>query len=111
MENNIVLSEKAMKVVLALQHKNGTYCFYDTALSRMFNFILEQSDEIGMDATETIDILRAINCLKADLKDLAKAADSCVPPLKVIAAHMEVIFPECESQDSGKTETERKKDC
>lgn len=74
MENqNITLTPGAIRAIEALQHKNGTYRFYTDTLGRLFNYILSQSDEIGMSATEAIATLRALKYLKSDLQQIAGA--------------------------------------
>lgn len=69
--NNISLSAHAVRAIEALQHKNGTYRFYADTLGRLFNYILSQSDEIGMSETEAIHTLRVLQYLKEDLATIA----------------------------------------
>lgn len=64
---NITLSPEAITAIEGLQHNCGTYSFYIDTLSRLYNYILAQSDEIGMDDTETLHTLRALHFLKIDL--------------------------------------------
>ena len=68
---NIALTPEALVVIEALQHNNGTYTFYTNALKRLFNFILDQSDEIGMSDTEAINTLRALQYIREDLATIA----------------------------------------
>jgi len=76
--NNINLSTAAIASIDRLQHKNGTYDFYSATLSRLFNYILDQSDEIGMSDTEAIHTLRVLQYLKEDLAQIAGKGDSPV---------------------------------
>ena len=73
---NITLSSTAIAAINRLQHKNGTFEFYSTTLSRLFNYILEQSDEIGMSDTEAMHTLRVLQFLKEDLAQIAGKDDS-----------------------------------
>lgn len=68
---NIALTPEALAVIEALQHNNGTYTFYTNALKRLFNFVLDQSDEIGMSDTEAIHTLRALQYINEDLATIA----------------------------------------
>lgn len=71
MENNINLTPDAVKAIQALQHPCGTYQFYRAYLDRLFNYILNNSDEIGMSDNEAMHTLRALNALRADIADIA----------------------------------------
>jgi len=68
---NIALTPEALMVIEALQNNNGTYTFYANALKRLFNFVLDQSDEIGMSDTEAIHTLRALQYIRQDLSCIA----------------------------------------
>lgn len=68
---NIALTPEALNVIATLQHKNGTYTFYTNALNRLFNFVLDQSDEIGMSDTEAIHTLRALQYIREGLATIA----------------------------------------
>ena len=71
MENNINLTPDAVKAIQALQHPCGTYQFYRAHLDRLFNYILNNSDEIGMSDNEAMHTLRALNSLRSDIADIA----------------------------------------
>lgn len=71
MENNINLTSDAVKAIQALQHPCGTYQFYRLHLDRLFNYILNNSDEIGMSDNEAMHTLRALNLLRSDIADIA----------------------------------------
>lgn len=71
MENNINLTPDAVKAIQALQHPCGTYQFYRAHLDRLFNYILNNSDEIGMSDSEAMHTLRALNALRSDIADIA----------------------------------------
>lgn len=94
MKNNIILSDGATQVIRNLQHSCGTFGYYDDTLTGLFNYILDQSDEIGMDDMEALHALRVLNALKADLRLLAgRGADT---PESVtseeVAARVEATF-------------------
>lgn len=72
--NNINLSAEAIAAINALQHPAGTYSYYRDTLSRLFNFVLSQSDEIGMSDTEAMHTLRALDAMRSDLTEIAGAA-------------------------------------
>lgn len=69
--NNINLSGEAVNAIVALQHPCGTYSYYDSALARLFNYIFNQSEEMGMDDVEAMGTLRALNALRSDLAAIA----------------------------------------
>lgn len=68
---DIILSSEAIAAIKALQHDNGTYTFYANTLKRLFNFVFDQSDEIGMSDTEAISTLRALRYMQEDLACIA----------------------------------------
>lgn len=74
MENNINLTPDAVKAIEALQHPEGTHTYYRDTLSRLFNFVLSQSDEIGMSDTEAMHTLRVLDAVRADLTAIAGTA-------------------------------------
>lgn len=107
MKNNIILSDGATQVIRNLQHSCGTFGYYDDTLTGLFNYILDQSDEIGMDDMEALHALRVLNALKADLRLLAgRGADT---PESVtseeVAARVEATF-----ENIGMTEKNEKND-
>lgn len=69
--NNIHLSPSAIQAIEGLQHANGTFPYYDETLKRLFNYILDQSEEMGMSDVETIHTLRVLKCLRQDLKEIS----------------------------------------
>lgn len=71
---NIALTPEAVAAIERLQHPCGTYEFYNATLTRLFNFVLNQSDEIGMDNTEAIHTLRVLQYLKEDLVQISNKA-------------------------------------
>lgn len=71
MDNNIKLTPEAIKAIQALQHPRGTYQFYRSHLDRLFFYILDNSDEIGMSDNEAMGTLRALNAIRADIADIA----------------------------------------
>lgn len=78
--NDITLSAEAITAINGLQHNCGTYRYYSDTLSRLYNLVLLQGDEIGMDDTEILHTLRVLVSLKADLACIAShdhTSDSC----------------------------------
>lgn len=90
MKSNIItLSSGAIAAIERLQHSRGTYDFYAATLTRLFNYILDQSDEIGMSDTEAVHTLRVLRYLKDDITHIAGKDGS---PLEIrIEADMEGI--------------------
>lgn len=76
MQNNVILSAGAVRVITALQHKNGTYDYYRATIDRIYTYILHAGDEIGMSDTEILHTVRALDGIRSDLKDLAGASIS-----------------------------------
>lgn len=76
MQNNVNLSAEAVRVITALQHKNGTYDYYRATIDRIYTYILHIGDEIGMSETEILHTVRALDGIRSDLKDLAGASIS-----------------------------------
>lgn len=72
--NNINLSAEAVNAINALQHPAGTFSYYRDTLSRLFNFVLSQSEEIGMSDTEAMHTLRVLDAVRADLTAIAGTA-------------------------------------
>lgn len=68
---NIALSTKAVEVIETLRHSCGSYTYYADTLTRLFNLVFAESEEIGMSDTETLRTLRVIKSLMADLAYLA----------------------------------------
>lgn len=91
---NITLTPEALVVIEALQHNNGTYTFYANALKRLFNFVLDQSDEIGMSDTEAINALRALQYIREDLATIAnrQAQTPSAPDTEETADKVETAF-------------------
>lgn len=81
--NNITITPAIENTLEALQRRNGvgTYEAYDSHLARIFNTILYQGDDLGMDDTETVDTLRALALLRADLAVLACRTKDSAPDM------------------------------
>lgn len=75
---NITITPEAVAAIERLQHHCGTYEFYNATLTRLFNFVLDQSDEIGMDNTEAIHTLRVLQYLKEDLAQFSNKARTTI---------------------------------
>lgn len=71
MENNLKLTPDAVKAIQALQHPCGTYKFYRTHLGGLVNYILNNSDKIGMSQNEAMNTLCTLNALLSDIADIA----------------------------------------
>ena len=91
---NIALTPEALVVIEALQHDKGTFTFYTNALKRLFNFVLDQSDEIGMSDTEAISTLRALQYIREDLATIAnrQAQTPTAPDTEETADKVETAF-------------------
>ena len=92
---NIALTPEALAAIEALQHNNGTYTFYNDTLTRLFNFILNQSDEIGMSDTEAIHTLRALLYMREDLACIANRRQTPatdIPDTEETAEKVETTF-------------------
>lgn len=100
-KHNIKLSTGAIDAIVALQHKNGTFVYYDHTLSRLFNFVLDQSDEIGMSSHEAIETLRALDSIRKDLAAIASRRHSEDDPdsREEIAEKVEETFKGMMSED------------
>ena len=96
MEKNIItLSTAAIAAIQHLQDTNGTFEFYTSTLDRLFNYVLNQSDEIGMSDTEAVHTLRVLSYLKNDITHIAGKGDS---PFEIrIEADMEGVERSIES--------------
>lgn len=71
MELTIKTNSPAANVIIALTHPAGSAKFYIDTLSRLFNAVLYNQDDLGMSDTEAIETLRALSLLKADIKAIA----------------------------------------
>lgn len=87
---NITITPEAVAAIERLQHNCGTYEFYNTTLTRLFNFVLDQSDEIGMDDTEAIHTLRVLHYLKEDLAQISNKTRT--PIIHTPAEKVETTF-------------------
>lgn len=73
MENKLNLSQDAIGVIQALQHKAGILPLYTSTLITLSKKVLAFNDEMEMSSDEAIHTLRALNCLVYDLVVLAGA--------------------------------------
>jgi hypothetical protein len=81
MENNFTLSQKAQDVIANLQHNNGVYNIYSEQLTKVFNILLYQGDEIDMPGDEALEALRTIGMIREDLAALANVPAPEIPDL------------------------------
>jgi hypothetical protein len=99
MQSNINLSNDAAKVIEALQHKNGTFRYYHSALTSLSRYILQQSDEIGMSDTEALATLRVLDAIDSDLATIAgpvAAESSETETQEEVAARIDATFSDIE---------------
>lgn len=68
---DILLSQSAVAAIAGLQHFSGVYDYYKRTLDRLCGTFLHYSDELGMSDTETIEILRVLDSIRADLTAIA----------------------------------------
>ena len=57
--------------IAGLQHAAGTAEAYENTLDRIFNAVLLNQDDMGLDDSEAIDTLRTLELLRADLRAIA----------------------------------------
>lgn len=105
MQSNISLSNDAAKVIEALQHKNGTFRYYHSALTSLSRYILQQSDEIGMSDTEALATLRVLDAIDSDLATIAgpvATEPTETETQEEVAARIDATFSDIEVfQESG----------
>lgn len=65
----------AAKAITAMIHSAGTSETYINTLSRLYNCVLHNQDDLGMDDTEAIDTLRCLDLLRSDIRDIATDKD------------------------------------
>lgn len=71
MEIKINTESKGAAAIVAIAHSAGTAEIYDKTLSRLYNTVLFNQDDLGMDDTEAIDTLRVLALLRADIEDIS----------------------------------------
>lgn len=106
---DINLTAGAVTAIKALQHNCGTYRFYSDTISRLFSFILYQSDEIGMSDNEALSTIRALHCLRQDLAAIAGDAATAagVPSYEEIAQRVENVFSSSNGSEDADAGEER----
>lgn len=95
---DITLSAEAISAIKGLQHNCGTYRFYSDTLSRLYNLVLLQGDEFGMDDTEILHTLRVLVSLKTDLAWIA-SHDHTSDSREDTAAKVEAAFAFIDDDD------------
>lgn len=106
---DIKISAEARTAIEALQHNCGTYRYYDDTISRLFNYVLEYSDEMGMDDTEAMSTLRTLQNLRYDLASIAGNVALAVKECRRIdddetpAEKVESTFSGCELEPNHET--------
>lgn len=69
--NSIALNTEATRAIEALQSPAGTSSMYIETLNRISNYILHQSEEMGMSDTEAISTLRVLDMITLDIRAIA----------------------------------------
>lgn len=72
MEITIKINDKAARAIAGIAHNAGTAEMYVNTLSRLFNAVLYNQDDLGMDDTEAITTLQTLGLLRADIQDIAE---------------------------------------
>lgn len=75
MEITIKINDKAARAIAGIAHNAGTAEIYVNTLSRLFNAVLYNQDDLGMDDTEAITTLQALGLLRSDIEDIANDQD------------------------------------
>lgn len=73
MEITIKINDKAARAIAGIAHNAGTAEMYVNTLSRLFNAVLYNQDDLGMDDTEAITTLQALGLLRSDIEDIAES--------------------------------------
>ena len=71
MEITIKINDKAARAIAGIAHNAGTAEMYVNTLSRLFDAVLYNQDDLGMDDTEAITTLQALGLLRSDIEDIA----------------------------------------
>lgn len=73
MEITIKINDKAARAIAGIAHNAGTAEMYVNTLSRLFNAVLYNQDDLGMDDTEAITTLQTLGLLRSDIEDIAES--------------------------------------
>lgn len=79
MNNNIKLTSLAQRIIAALRRPAGTCELYRNTLLRIFNQVLQASDDLGMSSHEALETLRALDMIRRDLEALATTPTEDAP--------------------------------
>lgn len=71
MKTTIKINDKAARAIAGIAHNAGTAEMYVNTLSRLFNAVLYNQDDMGMDDTEAITTLQTLGLLRSDIQDIA----------------------------------------
>lgn len=71
MKTTIKINDKAAYAIAGIAHNAGTAEMYVNTLSRLFNAVLYNQDDLGMDDTEAITTLQTLGLLRSDIEDIA----------------------------------------
>lgn len=71
MEIKINTESKAAAAIINIAHCTGLAETYTDTITRLFNAVLYNQDDLGMDDTEAIDTLRVLALLRDDIRDIA----------------------------------------
>lgn len=75
MEITINSESRAGRAICGIVHVAGTAKLYIHTLNRLFNAVLYNQDDLGMDDTEAITTLQALGLLRSDIADIADDED------------------------------------
>lgn len=70
-EITIKLSPDTARTLTGIVHSVGIAELYVNTLKRLFNAVLYNQDDLGMDDTEAVDILRTLGMLTTDIRTIA----------------------------------------
>ena len=75
MEITINSESRAGRAICGIAYTAGTAELYIHTLNRLFNAVLYDQDDLGMDDTEAITTLQALGLLRSDIADIAADED------------------------------------
>lgn len=70
-EITIKLSAATARTLTGIVHSVGIADLYIDTLNRLFNAVLYNQDDLGMDDTEAVDTLRTLGMLTSDIRTIA----------------------------------------
>ena len=85
MEKTIKVNDKAARAIAGIAHSAGTAELYLKTLARLFNSVLYNQDDLGMDDTEAITTLQVLGLLRSDIEDIAATDLHQIPEYSTIS--------------------------